>query len=874
MRTLFIRLLLLSLLFLYCKQATALEPFIPSNGNPIQLQSNFEGWQESGFRTGNVIYENNEYKLWYSSFNNNLKIAYATSTTGKEWLGVKLYDFYEDRDYQDPSTIKIDDKYSLYFTTTENGSLVINRIHSNDGVSFNKESLINVIQPTENWEQGGVAGPSVYFESSKIFLFYSALNSNWNAGLAISTDGTTFHKCNSNPFLTYDVTPSSLIKLNNTYYLFFHSPNGIESIETDKLGCDSVWKNRTVQLPFGYFPYVIKKGNELQMFYSTNAGGNWRINLATSQLPQEKKPVIIIPGMFASWNKEALFYGTKVDQSAWKMNPIVKEYSGLESTLQNAGYQGSSDYYVFNYDWRKSLEDNAGELNSYINSLNLPEKPVIIGHSLGGLVGRIYAQKYGTAKIDKLVTAGSPHQGAAQAYGAIEAGEVDKSDIWMWLSEKLILQLYRDGIKTDRQIVSEKLPVIQNLLPTYDFLSKNGQTISVSDMKIRNNMLASYQSGFNSIFGSVRTVAGEKGETVAGYVVGNRTTLDQLLDYYPDGRPVSASKSIGDYTVTSISAKAGHSPTVIAKDHGELIYTKEGITAILQGAGLSIDPANVVEGKKTILTPSLIFLMLSPATVQVQGNGSVYNEQDGVTFIENAQSGGYSIEVKGKEKGKYSLLIGQITENNDMWTRIEGEITKDPPESQTDTYEIRFNAADPGFPVGSATTLLDELIAYLKDTNKTLKKADITKALTNLNNAKNYYTKNNRGMTKSLLSLSQQQLLIVYPKTAMKDRPKVLYAIEKLEYVYDLALGSYNNGVIKSRLQKNLKENQALIPRIQNFLLVQKNRGKNIQANALLVSNLQDKLDDAQKAIGQNKLNYAEILMKTITTLSGAALKL
>lgn len=169
---------------------------------------------------------------------------------------------------------------------------------------------------------------------------------------------------------------------------------------------------------------------------------------------------------------------------------------------------------------------------------------------------------------------------------------------------------------------------------------------------------------------------------------------------------------------------------------------------------------------------------------------------------------------------------------------------------------------------------MDELIAYLKDANKTLKKADITKALSNLASAKNYYTKGNKGMTKSLLSLSQQQLLIAYPKTAMKDRPKVLYAIEKLEYVYDLTLGSYTNGVIKSRLQKSLKENQALIPRIQNFLLVQKNRGKNIQTNALLVSNLQDKLSGAQKALGENKLNFAEVLLKTITTLSGAALKL
>ena len=63
-------------------------------------------------------------------------------------------------------------------------------------------------------------------------------------------------------------------------------------------------------------------------------------------------------------------------------------------------------------------------------------------------------------------------------------------------------------------------------------------------------------------------------------------------------------------------------------------------------------------------------------------------------FLENAESGTYTLKVTGLGKGKYTVVVGQITTDNDYWENIAGE-TKDPAASQTDTYTINY----PGSPL-------------------------------------------------------------------------------------------------------------------------------------------------------------------------------
>ena len=137
-----------------------------------------------------------------------------------------------------------------------------------------------------------------------------------------------------------------------------------------------------------------------------------------------------------------------------------------------------------------------------------------------------------------------------------------------------------------------------------------------------------------------------------------------FLDYYPDGRPTQGTYSLGDFTVTSENAKMGINFTVLQKDHRELIYSKDGVKKILDNLNISYLESNVVEGRGTKVTPSLFFLMLSPAEMEVTHAGQSYQEQDGVIFIEDASSGVYQVRATGLAKRKihYSYRASRMAE--------------------------------------------------------------------------------------------------------------------------------------------------------------------------------------------------------------------
>lgn len=578
--------------------------------------------------------------------------------------------------------------------------------------------------------------------------------------------------------------------------------------------------------------------------------------------------------MFASWNKDSLFYNQTVNQPDWILNPIVHEYDGLTQTLETIGYQKNKDYYLFNYDWRKGLNSLADDFNIYLNQNVFPqhtnETVNIAGHSLGGLVGRVYLQKYYPNNIGKLLTLGSPHQGAAQTYKAVEAGELDIDNSFFWLAQKIILQLNKDGLKTDKQIISEKLPVVKDLLPTYNFLTdQNNQLISVNSMQVKNDTLLNYLPDFPNLFLNLQSFYGEKGSTTAGYKITARTLYDQLFDFYPDGRPTATNYSQGDYLITSLSANAGNNSIKINNfDHGEIVYKKEAIKKILDSLSINYQENQIIEGQSTQILPSLIFLVLSPASLEVEFNGQTYTENQGMVFIENAQNGNYIIKAKGNSLGRYTIVAGQLTQSKDIWSKIEGEITTNPPSSQTDSYTLNFNSnVIDQTSISSISQLFDELIIYLTDQNKTLKNSDTTKAINNLQIGKNYYLQNNSGRQKSILQIIHQQLFLGRSKLSLADKPKLIYAIEKLENLYNRSLYGYNFGTIPSRLKITLESYKKNILPAQQYLLSQKNLDKNTINNSLILLTIDNKLKLAEENYLKGNYNLTEIYLKSVNEL-------
>jgi pimeloyl-ACP methyl ester carboxylesterase len=84
---------------------------------------------------------------------------------------------------------------------------------------------------------------------------------------------------------------------------------------------------------------------------------------------------------------------------------------------------GGRGIYVFNYDWRKSNNISAEALNEFINAIrtktNSP-KVDIVAHSMGGLVTSKYLTLYGDSKTEKIITCGTPYEGAPHLLEAID----------------------------------------------------------------------------------------------------------------------------------------------------------------------------------------------------------------------------------------------------------------------------------------------------------------------------------------------------------------------------------------------------------------------------------------------------------------------
>ena len=97
--------------------------------------------------------------------------------------------------------------------------------------------------------------------------------------------------------------------------------------------------------------------------------------------------------------------------------PPVIFVHGMDATLKcwdtlimnlSAEFKLKHNVYAFQYDWKDSITVNGRVLRDSVAARGLVN-PILIGHSMGGLVSRAYIASGGT--ITKLVTLGTPHLG-------------------------------------------------------------------------------------------------------------------------------------------------------------------------------------------------------------------------------------------------------------------------------------------------------------------------------------------------------------------------------------------------------------------------------------------------------------------------------
>ncbi|EKE13687.1 MAG: PGAP1 family protein [uncultured bacterium] len=724
MKNIFLKLIYIFLIFfiyLFVIQSVFAFEFVKSAENPLTV--NYINDYNNHLQV-NVFKEGASYKGIFTikrPSETYYSLGYFESNNGIDWQ-MKKEILNTGADLSNPSVIQTPTGYLLFVTRYDKNS-VYGIYSSTCDLGFNcSPNLLQVIITDSNSysESNGVFAGHPFQQENKTYLFFGVWGGDgFKIKLAYSDDLTTWSRCSNDKVFFYGADGPFPYIEDNDLYLFFHQSDssGIKLAKsTSPLTCDSVFEDqgfllmRDKNYDLGHLisPSVFSDDDGLKLYYSgLGDDGKWHLNMARevgSEDPTStlRMPIVILPGTFASWNRDAILHNKEVSYSDWKLQSFVKEYDGLINSLINIGYEKNNNLFLFPFDWRQSIEKTINDLNSYIQEkiwANNPNQKInIVGHSLGGLVSRIFAQK-NKEKINQIITVGSPHQGVVQVYKPLESGEIDRDNTFFWLSAKIILVLNKSILETDRITLANKFPVAKDLFPTFNFLKDaTGNEIDVNNITIKNSFLPQYNQNFSDIFPIFTAIYGEGGKnTPAGFIVETQNSVDQLLGNYTDGKPKESYFDLGDYTVLTKSAKEDTDAEKLNLDHGGLIYKKDGIKKILELLDIQFEDSQIVEGKGTSINSSLIFMIKSPATITVEFNNYIYNEENGIIFIPDAQSGNYNLKVQGTGQGKYEVVIGQISENNDLWESINGETTA----SQIDNYNILYNdqVASSVFPI-------------------------------------------------------------------------------------------------------------------------------------------------------------------------------
>ncbi len=622
-------------------------------------------WDEWYIGSPAVIYDGSNYKMWYEGFDRSLwRIGYATSLNGTTWNKHNSFilEGFDDinRNVHNPRVYYNGQKYLMWYSASD---ITVNNIHINltdspNGIGWT-QSTLNVLVPEYLWEKKqnkGISFPDVQKIGNEYKIWYGAFGeynskTTWRIGYATSVDGVTWVK-HPEPVLEPSelwegnggIGNPSVLYENGVYHMWYHGDRDIghatssSGIKWIKDKDNPVLKHTANPDDFDYArvmdPFLVKKDGIYNMYYTgENKDGRGQIGLATesaivapTNTPTPTltptptvslfSPIIIIPGLGASWNPKDIFSCNLSSSNNWKMTPFISVYKRLINTLtRNAKMKLNNDLFVYNYDWRQPLDKQGEKLKDFIDKILLGKsagtKVRLIGHSLGGLVIRSYlTNNPGSHRAESILTLGTPHQGTVLAYPLWEKGEIWTDDKMMkWILNHIInrcklnrsnissqIKLPQTRFRTPREVLQLLAPSIKSLLPTFSYLRQNGNPIEELDMKYRNDWLPSHLlTDLSNV--SLNTLSGNDVSTLRFLDVVNPSFKEKLAGDWLDGKPLNNEKiNEGDGTILKFSSQIeGAGNKVISGNHGDVVYATAGIEEILSFLGFfDVKPAEEV----------------------------------------------------------------------------------------------------------------------------------------------------------------------------------------------------------------------------------------------------------------------------------------
>lgn len=727
--------------------------WVKYNRNPV-FSGSVGGWDSSSVQDPSIIYEKGTYKMWYNALSSGWKIGFAYSADGKkDWqrsstpvIDIGSTDGRE-TDTTDPFVLKSGEGYQMWYSSFSGSYWIVGEDRfrlryatSAADLSWNKNSDWVLKGNSGKWDSGGMNRGETVIKVGDVYkMWYAAIDDKrigsgtetWQIGYATSPDGINWTK-NENPV----ISPTEEWELNSVNYPFVlyngdkyemwyaaterdlpkqivyaYSQDGTSWIKPpDKNPVLTTGPYDSFDSRYIDSPYVIKNGGSLRMYYSGFDGSRWSIGMAEwveptptptptiAPTPTPLQPLVLIPGLGASWNHEAMIFGTEKPQNQWRMTPGVKLYDGLIQTLKNAGYIENENLFIFNYDWRKPIQSIGEDLKNYITTKVKPPGGIdLLGHSLGGLVGRAYLQNNEDNVVDQLIQVGSPNLGAAKVYYLWEGGDLEKTlPGWQRIGAGLLLRINGLRFTSKIETIHNILPSLNDLFPVFPFLLENGNEKPLEEMAVKNNWLLGLNTSLpDGYLEQLHVLTGDLMDSTLRWIeVENRSWLEKILGLWPDGRP-NGSQVLGegDKTVLRESAEfGGNYFRALSADHGELVSSEMGQQKIIELLGLPI-PEISLKSNNLNYEQYLVFQLASPATISIidpNGNAA-YSQDPQIVVVDNPVAGKYKVNLVGTDQGKFTLYIGQILPDKDYWSSILGTIKKD----ELLPLEMTFNPDTP-----------------------------------------------------------------------------------------------------------------------------------------------------------------------------------
>lgn len=412
------------------------------------------------------------------------------------------------------------------------------------------------------------------------------------------------------------------------------------------------------------------------------------------------RPIIFIPGLMGSIGGQMLGYkgGWTFGLAAWFYRPFIKQLEGL-------GYRLNQNLFICYYDWRKNCEDIVEQfllpLIFQAGRENPGKKIDLLGHSMGGLVGRTYIQhrKY-QYNIGRLMVFGTPNRGSVDAYYLWTTGRVlekpghgnqiltiiQKGYIWL-LAKILGIPLNKNNIEG----LHENLPGLQDLLPTQDY----GYVLSYKEgdkyvyipneyIRYKNNLVNSLNKNIDLLYKRISQLycfVGTGVETDRLLLVDK----DAFLGHRDEDIVGSRKTRQGDGTVIVKSA---------ALEYGEIFMIEGGHGGLLTGSIeyiadiYNIDPGLIKKVKVELgARPlSIIFredtdmdLIRNRDTIAKFIGGRLITEEDFIiegfggaykwVIFRDLAPGKYRLQISDKDREEYNIFV--------VTSKIEEEINQD-----------------------------------------------------------------------------------------------------------------------------------------------------------------------------------------------------